>query len=186
MDAGQRVAIVTGGSSGIGLATGRRLVELGYDVVLTVVVILVASLNVGILKLVARLRTDISRRLQLDKGKLMGTAMGGLQMIETLKATGGEAEFFARWAGYQAKSLNGEQGLSVIYELADEATLLAAVGAPSAVAAPSPGVPGFTPGEVSRWVLDRNQVPRVAVSLPDFDRRPAKRACCCRKREKRG
>ena len=35
MDAGQRVAIVTGGSSGIGLATGRRLVELGYDVVLT-------------------------------------------------------------------------------------------------------------------------------------------------------
>jgi NAD(P)-dependent dehydrogenase (short-subunit alcohol dehydrogenase family) len=35
MDAGERVAIVTGGSSGIGLAAGRRLVELGYDVVLT-------------------------------------------------------------------------------------------------------------------------------------------------------
>lgn len=29
-----------------------------------------------------------------------------------------------------------------------------------------------SPGEVSRWVLDRNQVPRVAVSTPDFDRRP--------------
>jgi len=37
-------------------------------------------------------------------------------MIETLKATGGEAEFFGRWAGYQAKSLVGEQGLSVISE----------------------------------------------------------------------
>lgn len=35
MDAGQRVAIVTGGSSGIGLGVGRRLVARGYDVVLT-------------------------------------------------------------------------------------------------------------------------------------------------------
>ncbi|MFN7916632.1 MAG: NHLP family bacteriocin export ABC transporter peptidase/permease/ATPase subunit [Vicinamibacterales bacterium] len=87
-----------------------------YDVPLTLAVIMVSLINVAIIKSVARLRTDISRRLQLDKGKLMGTSMGGLQMIETLKATGGEAEFFGRWAGYQAKSLVGEQGLSVISE----------------------------------------------------------------------
>jgi NHLM bacteriocin system ABC transporter peptidase/ATP-binding protein len=87
-----------------------------YDVKMTVAVIAVSMLNVAIIKTVARIRTDISRRLQLDKGKLMGTSMGGLQMIETLKATGGEAEFFGRWAGYQAKSLIGEQGLSVISE----------------------------------------------------------------------
>jgi NAD(P)-dependent dehydrogenase (short-subunit alcohol dehydrogenase family) len=35
MDGGPRVAIVTGGSSGIGLGVGRLLVEGGYDVVLT-------------------------------------------------------------------------------------------------------------------------------------------------------
>lgn len=35
MSAGQRVAIVTGGSSGIGLACGKLLVDNGYDVVLT-------------------------------------------------------------------------------------------------------------------------------------------------------
>ena len=87
-----------------------------YDVSLTIVVILVAMLNIVSIKVVSRLRTDASRRLQLDKGKLMGTAMGGLQMVETLKATGGEAEFFARWAGYQSKSLNGEQTLGLLSE----------------------------------------------------------------------
>ncbi len=35
MDGGRRIAIVTGGSSGIGLGCGRLLVERGYDVVLT-------------------------------------------------------------------------------------------------------------------------------------------------------
>lgn len=35
MDGGPRVAIITGGSSGIGLAVGQLLVEHGYDVVLT-------------------------------------------------------------------------------------------------------------------------------------------------------
>ncbi len=87
-----------------------------YDVPMTLVVVGVSLMNIAIVRAVARVRTDISRRLLLERGKLMGTSMGGLQMIETLKATGGEAEFFARWAGYQAKALIGEQGLSVISE----------------------------------------------------------------------
>ena len=87
------------------------LLMLRYGVVLTLVVAAIAALNVVSVKLVARIRTDASRRVLQDKGKMMGTAMGGLQMIETLKATGGEAEFFSRWAGYQAKTLLGEQVL---------------------------------------------------------------------------
>jgi NHLM bacteriocin system ABC transporter peptidase/ATP-binding protein len=85
-----------------------------YDVVLTVVVIGIALINVAVVRLAARVRTDASRRLMQDKGKLMGTAMSGLQMIETLKATGSETEFFARWAGYHAKSINGEQALGLL------------------------------------------------------------------------
>jgi NHLM bacteriocin system ABC transporter peptidase/ATP-binding protein len=87
-----------------------------YNVPLTLTVAAVSCLNILALKLVSRARTDASRRLQQDRGKLSGTAMGGLQMIETLKATGGEPEFFARWAGYQAKSLIGEQVLSLLGE----------------------------------------------------------------------
>jgi len=87
-----------------------------YDVPLTIVVVLIAGLNLGVVRLVQRVRIDASRRTLQDKGKLMGTAMNGLQMIETLKATGSENEFFSRWAGYQAKSLRGEQLLGTLSE----------------------------------------------------------------------
>jgi NHLM bacteriocin system ABC transporter peptidase/ATP-binding protein len=82
-----------------------------YDVVLTLVGVAVVSINVLALRWVSRKRVDGSRRLLQDQGKLHGTAIGGLQVIETLKATGRESELFARWAGYQAKTVNGRQHL---------------------------------------------------------------------------
>jgi NHLM bacteriocin system ABC transporter peptidase/ATP-binding protein len=88
-----------------------------YSVPLTLIVIFVALLNVVAIKVVARVRIDASRRLMADKGRLQGTAMNGLKMIETLKATGGEAEFFSRWAGYQAKNLRAEQHLRQIGDM---------------------------------------------------------------------
>jgi NHLM bacteriocin system ABC transporter peptidase/ATP-binding protein len=88
-----------------------------YDVALTFTVIGIALLNVAAIRLAARARTDGSRRLMQDRGKLTGTAMNGLQMIETIKATGSEAEFFARWAGYYAKVINNEQYLQVLAQI---------------------------------------------------------------------
>ncbi len=88
-----------------------------YDIFLTVVVVLLALANLGAIRLVQRVRIDASRRLQADKGKLIGTAMYGLKMIETLKATGSEPEFFARWSGYQAKSLRAQQQVQLLSEL---------------------------------------------------------------------
>jgi NHLM bacteriocin system ABC transporter peptidase/ATP-binding protein len=89
-----------------------------YDVGLSLFVIGISLLNVAAVKISSRMRVDASRRLMQDKGKLMGTAMNGLQMIETIKATGSDSEFFARWAGYYAKTVNTEQFLQVLGQVA--------------------------------------------------------------------
>jgi NHLM bacteriocin system ABC transporter peptidase/ATP-binding protein len=90
-----------------------------YDPILTLVGIAVASLNVAALRYVSRRRMDGNRRLVQDEGKLLGTAIGGLQTIETLKATGGESDLFTRWAGYQAKVVNGRQELERSTQILD-------------------------------------------------------------------
>jgi NHLM bacteriocin system ABC transporter peptidase/ATP-binding protein len=82
-----------------------------YDVVLTLVCIAISLANIAAVKMVARKRVDASRRLLQEAGKLVGTAMNGLKIIDTLKASGSEGEFFSRWAGYQSKALNAEQEL---------------------------------------------------------------------------
>ena len=88
-----------------------------YSVSLTLAVFAIAALNIAAIKLSGRARIDASRCLMQDRGKLMGTTMNGLRMIETLKATGSEAEFFSRWAGYYAKTVNTTQDLAVLGQL---------------------------------------------------------------------
>ncbi len=88
-----------------------------YDVVLATIAVITAILNMAALRYVSRLRTDLNQRLLQDRGKAMGTAMGGLQTIETLKATGSESDFFARWSGQQAKVVNAHQRLQLATEL---------------------------------------------------------------------
>ncbi|MFY9820516.1 MAG: NHLP family bacteriocin export ABC transporter peptidase/permease/ATPase subunit [Thermoanaerobaculia bacterium] len=104
------------------------LVLFQYDVVLTLVGIVTVSLNGAALHYISRKRVDGNRRLVQDRGKLQGTAIGGLQTIETLKATGGESDLFTRWSGFQAKVVNGQQELERQSQLLDVAPqLLSAV-----------------------------------------------------------
>lgn len=94
---------------------------LRYDAVLAGIVVATGALNVAALQYVARRRTELSARLLTDRGKAIGTAMGGLLNIENLKATGSESDFFARWSGYYARAANAQ------HQLALQTTLLSAV-----------------------------------------------------------
>ncbi len=82
---------------------------LSYDVVLTLVGMSIAALNILFLRLMTRKTVDVTQKLANDGGKLLGTSMNGLQMMESIKASGMEADFFTKWSGYQTKVMNGQQ-----------------------------------------------------------------------------
>jgi NHLM bacteriocin system ABC transporter peptidase/ATP-binding protein len=84
-----------------------------YDMTLGTIGIALATLNIGVLRLVARTRTDAVSALRADRGKLTGTTFNTLRLIETIKATGAEQDAFARWAGFLAKTTSGRQRLGL-------------------------------------------------------------------------
>ncbi|MGF1518963.1 MAG: NHLP family bacteriocin export ABC transporter peptidase/permease/ATPase subunit [Nodosilinea sp.] len=90
------------------------LVMWQYDWVLTLIGIGSVAVNLIALRWVARQRSDTNTRLMQEQGKVSGVAIAGLQSIETLKASGLESDFFNRWAGYYAKSLNARQEMDRI------------------------------------------------------------------------
>ncbi|MFJ1653950.1 NHLP family bacteriocin export ABC transporter peptidase/permease/ATPase subunit [Streptomyces sp. NPDC088337] len=84
-----------------------------YDPQLTFVGIGVALLNVVAMRVVVRLRATRTAKLRADNARLTNTAYTGLQLIETMKATGGEDGYFRKWAGQHAATLEEQQRLGV-------------------------------------------------------------------------
>ncbi|MEL7070853.1 MAG: NHLP family bacteriocin export ABC transporter peptidase/permease/ATPase subunit [Cyanobacteria bacterium J06581_3] len=90
---------------------------LQYDIPLTIIVVTFAAINILTLQWVSRTRTDANRRLAQEYGKASGVSIAGLQSIETLKASGLESDFFARWSGYYTKATNAQQELGLTNRL---------------------------------------------------------------------
>ncbi len=91
---------------------------------LTLIGVTVVGIHVLALRLARRMRGDLGRQVSQHASKLAGVAAGGLQMIETLKATGSESEFFGQWAGYQARLVKPQQALMRREQLIVAATSL--------------------------------------------------------------
>ena len=84
------------------------VVMLRYSVMLTLVGLTSIVVNAAMSRVIAQKRINVTRVQMRDAGKLSSTTVAGIEMIETIKASGAEDGFFARWSGYQA-SVNLQQ-----------------------------------------------------------------------------
>ncbi len=82
-----------------------------YDAVITTAGVLFALLSVSALRWISTHRVEANMRALQEYGKTQGTAIAGLQGMETIKAGGLESGFFAKWSGYYAKASNARQQL---------------------------------------------------------------------------
>ncbi len=73
-----------------------------YSLILTLVGLTSVFLNLLVARLISERRINVTRVQVRDSGKLASTTMAGISMTETIKASGAENGFFAKWAGYQA------------------------------------------------------------------------------------
>jgi NHLM bacteriocin system ABC transporter peptidase/ATP-binding protein len=73
-----------------------------YSLLLTIVGIGAILINVVLSRIISAKRINITRVSQRNAGKLYGTTVSGIEMIETIKSSGAENGFFEKWAGYQA------------------------------------------------------------------------------------
>lgn len=88
-----------------------------YDWVLTVLTVIFAALNFLALQSLSRNRVDANIRVSQETGKVFGVAIGGIQSIETVKASGLESDLFSKFAGYYTKSLNAQQKLALATQI---------------------------------------------------------------------
>lgn len=79
-----------------------------YSITLTLIGVASIVLDYIVSDITTKLRVNVTRVQMRDAGKLYGTAVAGIEMIETIKASGAENGYFEKWAGYQA-SVNASE-----------------------------------------------------------------------------
>ena len=78
------------------------VVMLRYSIPLTMIGLISIVVNLIVSNIISKKRINITRVQMRDNGKLAGATVAGMEMIETIKASGAENGFFEKWAGYQA------------------------------------------------------------------------------------
>ena len=78
------------------------VVMVRYSVLLSILGIFTIILNLLVSRIISAKRVNVTRVQMRDSGKLASATVSGIQMVETIKASGAENGYFQKWAGYQA------------------------------------------------------------------------------------
>ena len=78
------------------------VVMIKLSLLLTLVGLVTIVLNLLVSRIISKKRVNITRVQMRDAGKLASATVSGIQMVETIKASGAENGYFQKWAGYQA------------------------------------------------------------------------------------
>lgn len=85
-----------------------------YDLFLALITIVFSALNFVALRYFSRRRKDENQLSLQAQGRLMAFSTTGLQIIESIKATSSESDFFSRWSGLHSKLINSQQKLGLL------------------------------------------------------------------------
>ncbi len=100
--AGEVVNTLTPLALNTGMLVFYFVVMIRYSVILTAIGLSTLVINLFVSRFISSKRINITRVSMRDRSKLAGATMGGIDMIETIKASGAENGYFEKWSGYQA------------------------------------------------------------------------------------
>ena len=83
------------------------VVMLRYSWAMTLVGLASIVINLSMARIISAKRINITRVQARDAARLDSATVAGVEMIETIKASGAENGYFEKWAGYQA-SMNAQ------------------------------------------------------------------------------
>ena len=98
----------------LGMMVFYLCLMLRYSPLLTTIGLLTAVLNLFVTQYVSQKRINLSRAQMRDEGKLASATLSGIEMVETIKASGAENGFFERWSGLRASVSSAEADFSRI------------------------------------------------------------------------
>lgn len=99
------------------------VVMIRHSWILTIIGLVAIAIDVVVSNYISHKRINIARVAMRDAAKLESATLAGVEMIETIKSSGSENGYFAKWSGYQAnvnsqniRSLKLNQYLGMIPE----------------------------------------------------------------------
>jgi len=82
-------------------------VMVAYSAPLALIGVATVVINAFLARHISKRRVNIMRQQVRDSGRLNAATVSGIEMIETIKASGAEEGYFERWSGMQALVSNG-------------------------------------------------------------------------------